>query len=168
MIYDVVEKIYEEGGVFVGGFVRDYIIRGEPFNDFDFYFESPPPWIKEWDFWGYAHRRKIGGKDFHCQKVPFDWDLSCNFFNFSKEKGLFAKPITSTFCHEKAFEMILGKEFAYLEPRSGNLRVKMLQRGWINREVNFGKKDLATAPEAGSWDSMQNVFLDRFNRFING
>lgn len=166
MVRQVVQKIYQEGGVFVGGFVRDYLIRQEPFNDFDFYFESPPPWIQEWDFWGCAHRRKTAGKDFHCQKVPFDWDLSCNFFNFSKEKGLFAKPVTSVFPHSEAFDLVLKKEFAYLEPRAGNLRIKMLQRGWHSRVVNFGKRESAWAPLSGPWDAMQGVFRERFDRWV--
>jgi hypothetical protein len=161
----MIEKIYQSNGIFTGGIVRDYLLLGECFNDVDFYFNQQPEWILQWS----NNRQKFWLTKncvvYHCQKSPFNWDLSCNLFNFSKERGIFAKPSIHKFDYEKAFEMLLHKRFSLLHLVAMNLKLKMIGRGWI-AEPSFYETQEEQAPEHGSWEKYSDLARERIKELF--
>jgi hypothetical protein len=162
----MIKQIYESNGTFTGGIVRDYLLLGEMFNDVDFYFNTEPKWIYEW---ANNHQKFWMVKDcvtYHCQKVPFNWDLSCNLFNFSKERGIFAKPSIHKFNYEVAFEMLLNKRFVLLHKFAINLKFKMIARGWV-AEPSFYETQEEQAPKHGSWEQYSEIASERMKALFD-
>lgn len=143
-------KIIQDGGLFCGGFVRDYLIRGESFNDIDFYFPShiPEPYVS-WQFIGGAKTKIIDGKKYHCGTSPYD--LTCNVFSFDGQK-IVARPTYMEFSYARSWEMIFKKEFVLTEIKDVCCAAKMQRRGWNKVGYDCRKRTEPFAPTAGIWD----------------
>lgn len=164
----MIRRLYEAGANFTGGFVRDYLIRGECFNDVDFYFDEEPDWIRQWEQNNrrfFIHENCI---EYHCQRIiqgSSTQDLSCNMFSFNKDRGIFARPSPYMFNYELGFKMLLNKQFAVLDLRDANIRFKMIERGWTEIYVTKMKGPI-TAPEHGSWDEHSKMARERLEELL--
>jgi len=164
----MIRKLYEAGANFTGGFVRDYLVRGECFNDVDFYFDEEPDWIQEWEQNGKRFFIYQDCIEYHCQRIipgSSTQDLSCNLFSFNKERGLFARPTPYVFDYELGFKMLLNKQFAVLDLKDANIRFKMVERGWT--EIWVSKRtSIVTAPEHGIWDEHTQTARERLEAVL--
>jgi hypothetical protein len=149
MLKEHLIDIVESGGLFCGGLVRDYLIRGEPFNDVDFYFqgEIPEPYAS-WPFVGGAKTQFFEGTKFHCGTSPYD--LTCNVFSFDGE-GIVARPTYMMTSYGKSWEMIFEKRFIYTHRQDAGAREKMKRRGWIMDGIDFNRRPDPHAPTSGPW-----------------
>lgn len=148
-------KIIQDGGLFCGGFVRDYLIRNESFNDIDFYFPSyvPEPYAS-WKFIGRAKTMIIDGKKFHCGTSPYD--LTCNVFSFNGE-NIIARPTFMEFSYARSWNMIFKKEFVLTETKDVFCAAKMQRRGWDKVECDFRKRSEPLAPCFGVWSDFKEA-----------
>lgn len=164
----MIAKILESGGMLTGGIVRDWLIRGETFNDVDFYFDQEPEWILEWGSKNKRLFREVDCVTYHCQRIvpgTSTQDLTCNLFSFSLKRGLFARPSPYDFDYNYGFAMLLQKEFGVLDLRDANIRFKMIGRGW--KEIYMPKKRREVyAPESGIWDAYSDLARQRLNLIL--
>lgn len=164
----MIAKILEAGGMLTGGIVRDYLIRGECFNDVDFYFDEEPDWILEWGSNKKRLSREIDCITYHCQRIvpgTSTQDLTCNLFCFNLKRGLFARPSPYDFDYNYGFAMLLQKEFGVLDLRDANIRFKMVARGW--REIYMPKRrGEIYAPEHGIWDEHTQTARERLEAVL--
>jgi len=153
-------KIIKDGGLFCGGFVRDYLIRGKQFNDIDFYFPSKTtePYAS-WPFIGGAKTQFFEGTKFHCGTSPYD--LTCNVFSFDGEK-IIARPTFMMFSYVRSWEMIFRKEFIFTEIKDASSAAKMQRRGWGKLGSDFRKRTEPLAPSAGPWSDF-TMAAERFH-----
>ena len=153
-------KIIKDGGLFCGGFVRDYLIRGKDYNDIDFYFptDTPEPYAS-WKFIGGAKTMIIDGKKFHCGTSPYD--LTCNVFSFDGEK-IVARPTFMEFSYTRSWEMIFRKEFVFTEIKDASSAAKMQRRGWSKVGSDFRKRPEPFAPSCGAWSYFKQA-KERFD-----
>lgn len=157
-------KIIKDGGLFCGGFVRDYLIRGEDYNDIDFYFSSemPEPYVS-WPFIGGAKTKFFEGTKFHCGTSPYD--ITCNVFSFDGEK-IVARPTYMEFSYTRSWEMIFKKEFVFTTMKDISSAEKMKRRGWIKVESDLRKRKKPFAPQEGIWLDF-TLAKERFDKLIN-
>lgn len=155
MLKELLNNILKAGGLFCGGFVRDYLIRGEDYNDIDFYFplDIPEPYAS-WKFIGGAKTMIIAGKKFHCATSPYD--LTCNVFSFDGEK-IVARPTYIEFSYAKSWEMIFKKQFVYTNRPDTGAREKMKRRGWEMVSIDFRKRPEPFAPSCGVWSDFKQA-----------
>jgi hypothetical protein len=160
MLKEPLNDVLKAGGLFCGGFVRDYLIRGEQFNDLDFYFpkEIPEPYAS-WPFIGGAKTKFFEGTKFHCGISPYD--LTCNVFSFDGEK-IVARPTYMTASYAAAWRMILEKRFIFTNLADIIAREKMKRRGWIMEGIDFKRRTDPYAPTAGPW-SYFTLAAERFH-----
>ena len=159
MLKEPLNDILKAGGFFCGGFVRDYLIRGESFNDIDFYFEGsiPKPYAS-WPFIGGAKTQFFEGTKFHCGTSPYD--LTCNVFSFDG-KGIVARPTYMMASYAKAWEMLFEKRFIYTHRQDAGAREKMKRRGWIMDGIDFNRRPAPHAPTSGPWSDF-TLAAERF------
>jgi|GEM_PF-4073915 len=160
MLKEHLIDIVESGGLFCGGFVRDYLIRGEPFDDLDFYFqgEIPEPYAS-WPFVGGAKTQLFEGTKYHCGTSPYD--LTCNVFSFDGEKVV-ARPTYMTTSYAQAWRMIFEKRFIYTHRPDAGAREKMKRRGWIMEGIDFNRRPDPYAPASGPWSDF-TLAAERFH-----
>ena len=164
--------IIGSGGYFCGGFVRDYLIRGESFNDIDFCFNGL--WPNPYASWPLI-RTEVGretaeahidGMKYHCVNLEAI-DLTCNLFCFD---GLKVYPRTCFQYRDrpvdylKAWEMLLKKKFVMQVPAIKNvkLRAKLTKRGWIDCGIDLVVSTLSTPPPVGPWSDF-TLAKERFD-----
>lgn len=153
-------EIIKAGGLFCGGFVRDYLIRGEEYNDIDFYFPTttPEPY-SSWEFIGGAKTMFFNGKKFHCGTSPYD--ITCNVFSFDGEK-IVARPTYMEFSYTRSWEMIFKKEFVFTTMKDISSAEKMKRRGWVKVGSDFRKRSEPLAPSCGMWSDF-TLAKERFD-----
>ena len=153
--------IIKSGGYFCGGFVRDYLIRGESFSDIDFCFAGK--WPNPYAYWPLIRteiRREtaethIDGMKYHCVNLEAI-DLTCNLFCFDGFK-VYPRPCfqyrDKPVDYFKAWEMLLEKKFVMQIPAIKNLklRAKLTKRGWIDCGIDLVVNTLAIPPKFGPW-----------------
>lgn len=160
---DIIFNLLHEGYYLYGGFVRDYLIRGETFSDIDYYKDSFNGKIlnvitKYGLFQAGQEDQSICRVNYHFKLRSFSNDLSCNFFGFNKD-GFFALPTEHDFCYNKAFEMILNKEYYYL---GGEVNQnKLMSRGWKKVGEENNKREDITAPSEGIWNEYTAIAFDK-------
>jgi hypothetical protein len=153
--------ILKAGGLFCGGFVRDYLIRGEPFNDVDFYFPKviPEPYAS-WKFVGGAKTIIIDGNKFHCCDNSY-FDISCNIFSFDGQ-GIVARPTYMEFSYTRSWQMLFNKSFIFNDLRDVRVSEKMKRRGWQMAAIDFRKRAEPFAPSCGVWSDF-TLAKERFD-----
>jgi hypothetical protein len=152
--------ILKDGGLFCGGFVRDYLIRGEEYDDIDFYFpEVTPEPYASWDIVGGAKTMIMNKKKFHCCKnTPYD--ITCNIFSFNGEK-INARPTLLEVSYTRSWELIFERKFIYSDFRDIRVREKMRRRGWEMVGIDFRKRSEPFAPSHGPWSDF-TLAAERF------
>ena len=131
----------EKGAILRGGFVRDWLIRGEKFTDIDFeLFSEPDEYFKSWEdhpaAWASSYFIKakvVDGMWFDVIRKPVNnelCELSCNIFGFDGNR-LVLLPFPTKFCPKKSWEMILEKKFTRLFDRAAPDAVgKIAEKKW--------------------------------------
>ena len=154
-------NIIRAGGHFCGGFVRDFLIRGESFNDIDFCFNHK--WPEPFASWPLIRILKgretaekfIDGMKYHCVNLE-PIDLTCNLFCFDGSK-IFAR---SSFEYRdrplnyiEAWEMLLEKKFIMQVPAIKNVKLsaKLTKRGWVDCGIDLVTDRVATPPACNPW-----------------
>jgi len=176
-MHRVIYKILNTDGFLSGGFVRDFLIRGEKFSDVDYGFHN--------SFSENNMRRTINiigkgevnlnfleqkdwldGLLFHYCPRTYYYDLSCNLFGFDKN-GFFPFPSFHTFDLNKAWELILNKKFYKL--CDGKLTTnKMLNLGWkMEDEINDKENQIIKHPRNGIWNNYDKIAMQRLNELIH-
>lgn len=175
-MHKVISKILNSNGFFTGGFVRDYLIRGEKFSDIDYAFYDSlsvnhlDKLIKiegkgQIDLAHLEQRDWINGLFFHYCPTIYYYDLSCNLFGFDK-KGFFPLPSFHKFNLNKAWDLILNKKFYKL--CDGKLTIdKMLNLGWeMEDEINDKQKQIIHHQRDGIWNDYNEKAMERLNELI--
>ena len=165
---ELLSKIIDCGGIFCGGFVRDYLIRGEQFNDIDFFFfgEWPHP-FSAWPLIRSEHGRETAeyhadGIKFHCVRLE-PIDLTCNLFCFDGQK-IFPRKCFNPIDYKKAWEMLLNKQFIQQVPAIKNiaLKTKLLKRRWEFHGISMATKTIANPNISGPWSDF-TLAAERFH-----
>lgn len=160
----IINEILGRGGHFVGGFVRDYLIRGEAFSDIDFV-------LPQEENLGISLSKKtqthaefnFDNTTFHWQYSAFQTDLSCNFFHYSSD-GIVAKPTKINYSYEHSFELIKEKRFVYFTQNDMRIRHKMVCRGWIMTDsLHKQIRPTLHAPKHGSWEALNQIAKQRID-----
>ena len=100
---EILSSILSRGGFLCGGFVRDWLILEEEYNDIDFYFRGEiPAEFNSWKSNGRARVNEIDGVTYHIVLMNLDSDLSCNLFCFDGQR-LFARPTRVLFSYAKSW-----------------------------------------------------------------
>jgi len=166
---DLLNDVLVKGGFFCGGFVRDYLIRGEPFNDIDFFF--PGEWPEPYRSWHY--RRDIPGKEvvenyadgikYNCIKIE-PLEFSCNVFCFDG-KNIFPRACCKPMDYVKAWELLLQKKYVMQVPGIKNVvfEVKIKKRGWKKAEAVWTHGEIEEPPVTGPWVDFKEA-KERFNK----
>ena len=165
---ELLNKIISSGGVFCGGFVRDYLIRGEKFNDIDFLFSDG--WPHPFSAWPLI-RTEIGretaemhidGMKYHCVRLE-PIDLTCNMFCFDGEK-VFPRKCFEPINYAEAWKLLLNKQFVQQVPAIKNvaLKVKLVKRGWEFLGITITNKRMAIPPTSGPWSDF-TMAAERFS-----
>jgi len=172
MTSQILSHLLDKDGVFYGGFVRDYLIRGESFGDIDYYFNNEFSYDfrtklfyidnQPINFTSTDERRKyIFGKEYHFFHRSYYYDLSCNLFGFDKD-GFF--PLVSQHKDvdlDKAWNGILNKEFYKLS--HGKLTIDKLRiKGWkMIDETTDLCQDLILRDRNGIWQQYNEIAFQR-------
>ena len=160
----IINEILQRGGELLGGFVRDYLIRGEAFSDIDFV-------LPRHEDLGIGLSKKsqthaefiIDNTRFHWQYSAFETDLSCNFFHYSLH-GIVAKPTKINYSYERSFGLIKDKEFAYFAQSCMPIRRKMILRGWVMAEsLHKQIRPTLHAPKHGTWEALNHIAQQRID-----
>lgn len=176
-MHKVISKILNSNGFFTGGFVRDYLIRGEKFSDIDYAFHDSLSanhldkiinieGVGEIDLGHLEQRDWIKGLFFHyCPRIYY-YDLSCNLFGFDKN-GFFPLPSFHTFSLNKSWELILEKKFYKL--CDGKLTTnKMLNLGWeMNGDIEDKQEQIIHHNRKGIWNDYNKIAINRLNELIH-
>lgn len=150
---EILNNIIASGGFLCGGFVRDWLILGEKYNDIDFYFEKQiPDEFASWKSNGRARVNQIDGVTYHIVAMNPHSDLSCNLFCFDGQK-LFARPTRVLFSYAKSWELIFEKKFVYTNTLDIRCRTKMLNKGWTQDRIDMRQRKEPLAPICGDWSS---------------
>lgn len=160
----IINEILQRGGQLLGGFVRDYLIRGEAFSDIDFVLpqEENLGVSLSKESQNYAEF-VLDNTTFHWQYDAFQTDLSCNFFHYSSE-GIVAKPTKISYSYERSFELIKDMEFVYFTQSCMPIRRKMISRGWVMAEsLHKQIRPTLHAPKHGSWEALNNIAKQRID-----
>lgn len=159
----LISKILDHGGVFIGGFVRDYLILGEHYNDIDFILRKDAGikitnWKDSYMGREFVHNDTV----FHWQYSFFPTDISCNFFGFSSE-GIISRPTKINYSYEKSLRLIFEKKYVYFCPQDDmRVALKMRKRGWkmcqmLPNQITTEMK----SPLHGSWESLNDEATKR-------
>lgn len=165
----ILSYLLEDGGIFYGGFVRDYLIRGESFNDIDYSFADEMSIDKTLyiddvpvNFADTEERRKmIFGKEYHFFHRSYYYDLSCNLFGFDKD-GFFPLPSQHKDVDlDKCWNGILNKEFYKIS--RGILKTdKLKMRGWeMIDETTDLSQDIIIKDRTGIWQDYNEIAFQR-------
>lgn len=168
----LLNRIICAGGRLCGGFVRDYLIRGESFNDIDFTFNCK--WPEPYASWRFIRTSKgretaeniIDGMKYHCVNLE-PTDLTCNLFLFDGV-SVFPRPCfqyrDKPIDYSEAWEMLLQKKFVMQVPAFKNvkLRAKLIKRGWEHCGVGLSIKTIAQPPSHGPWSDF-TLAKERFD-----
>ena len=168
----LLNDIAKAGGCFCGGFVRDYLIRGESFNDIDFCFAGK--WPNPYAHWPLIRTElgretaetHIDGIKYHCVNLEAI-DLTCNLFCFDGFR-VYPRPCfqyrDKPVDYFKAWEMLLEKKFVMQIPAIKNLklRAKLTKRGWIDCGIDLVVNTLAIPPKFGPWSDF-TLAKERFD-----
>ena len=158
----MLNSILDCGGFVCGGFVRDWLILGEQYNDIDFYFQGDiPAQFDSWKSNGRAKVNVIDGVTYHIVLMNPDSDLSCNLFCFDGKK-LFARPTKVLFSYAKSWDLIFEKKFVYTNPLDFRCRTKMLEKGWTQERIDTRKRNEFSAPLYGPWSDF-TLAKERFD-----
>lgn len=155
-------NILSKQGFICGGFVRDWLILGEQYNDIDFYFNGDLP--EEYNSWrsnGRARVNEIDGVTCHIVTMNPDSDLSCNLFCFDGQR-LFARPTRVLFSYAKSWSLIFEKKFVYTSALDIRCRTKMLNKGWIQDRIDTRQGADFLAPQYGPWSDF-TLAKERFD-----
>ena len=168
----LLNDIAKAGGYFCGGFVRDYLIRGESFNDIDFCFAGkwPNPYVS-WPLIRTEIGREtaeahIDGIKYHCVNLELI-DLTCNLFCFDGVK-IYPRPCfryrDKSVNYVEAWEMIFEKKFVMQVPAIKNvkLRAKLTKRGWEDCGIDLTINKITTPPSSGPWSDFM-LAKERFD-----
>jgi hypothetical protein len=159
---EILNRVLEYGGFICGGFVRDWLILREEFNDIDFYFEGDiPAEFNSWKSNGRARVKEIDGFTYHIVSMNPQSDLSCNLFCFDGQK-LFARPTRVLFSYAKSWSLIFEKKFVYTNALDIRCRTKMLGKGWTQDRIDTRQREEASAPLCGPWSDF-TLAKERFN-----
>lgn len=160
----IINEILHRGGHLVGGFVRDYLIRGEKFSDIDFVLPQHEVLGISLSKQSQTHAEFIiDNTRFHWQYKAFEVDLSCNFFHYSLH-GLLAKPTKINYSYERSFELIKDKGFVYFAQSCIPIRRRMILKGWVM--VDSLHKQIRTtlhAPKHGTWEDLNHISQQRID-----
>jgi len=175
-MHKVVSKILNSKGFFIGGFVRDYLIRGEKFSDIDYNFHDNAcmrPTEKtillrgkgDVNLADLEQKDYLEGLLFHYCPRSYYYDLSCNLFGFD-EDGFFPLPSYHKFDLEKAWELILEKKFYKL--CNGKLTInKMLSAKWeFIGEINDRQSQIISHQRDGVWTKYNDKAMERVNQLL--
>lgn len=177
-MHKAISKILEQDGFFFGGFVRDFLIRGEKFSDIDYcfsnssYLELMNAYILDSNFNNKIDLANlmeisyIDGLNFHYSPVRgYYYDLSCNLFGFDKN-GFFPLPSFHSFDLNKAWELLINKKFFKL--CDGRLTIKkMIRNGWeCVGEIDDMQDQIICHNKNGIWNSYNNIAIQRLNELI--
>jgi hypothetical protein len=168
---DLLSDIVKKGGIFCGGFVRDYLIRGEPFSDIDFYF--PGKWPEPYVSWDYKRsiknqevvQRFIDGVKFDCIKMkPFQ--CTCNIFSFDGEK-IFPRACCKPLDYLQAWELLLEKKFILQIPALENViyEQKIKRKGWKKHGTVYITGEIEEPPTIGPWTNFVEA-KERFGKLL--
>lgn len=170
---DLLNDVVGKGGFFCGGFVRDYLIRGETFNDIDFCFRGE--WPEPYNSWtpisvvknSRTVESRIDGMKFQCVELE-NFDLSCNVFSFDGQ-NLFPRTFASPFNYLEAWDLIFRKKFITQVPGIKNirLRAKLQKKGWEQEGMVFLDGRIETPPATGPWTNFVEA-KQRFDRLAVG
>lgn len=182
-LFEQINEILDKGGLINGGFVRDFLIRGEPFKDIDFVFfgleRHPFPDWENYSNFGLEHnvkKKTVDGYELNVMNnpQPFYNEISCNRFSFDGSR-LYLKKSTIDFCPMKCFEMILKKELTKFHDPNHQYMVAMnlkkfyalRSRGWkwdkMAREVN---KPVEQHDPYGPWSDFK-LAKERYDQFFS-
>jgi hypothetical protein len=169
---DLLNDIISKGGIFCGGFVRDYLICGKTFSDIDFFF--PGEWPEPYKSWHYIRafknqevvENRIDGIKYHCLKVE-PLELSCNVFCFDG-KNIFPRACYKPMDYLRAWELLLDKKFIMQVPGMKNIRLeyKLNKKGWQKTDTVCITKELEEPPTVGPWTNFVEA-KQRFDKLIN-
>jgi hypothetical protein len=159
---EILNSILSCGGLFCGGFVRDWLILGGEYNDIDFYFEGTiPEKFRSWKSNGRARVNVIDGVIFSLIIMNPHSDLSCNLFCFDGEK-IFARPTRVLFSYAKSWELIFDKKFVYTNETDIRCRIKMLEKGWTQDRIDTRQRAVVSSPLYGPWSDF-TLAKERFD-----
>jgi len=169
----ILSFILEKNAFFYGGFVRDYLIRGEKFNDIDYDFhhgdiDSKEGTIninnKKITIGNIQERKKIFfNHKYHYYHRMYYYDLSCNLFGFDKD-GFFPLPCEHpNVDFEKVWQAILNKEFYILCKPNRRIRLKnFLSRNWkIAGEAISESNKIIYRDRTGIWQNYNEIAFER-------
>jgi hypothetical protein len=167
----ILSHILNKDGVLYGGFVRDYLIRGEDFRDIDYYFNNqfanPNNRLlyinnQPLDLTSIEEPVKfIFGKEYHIFYRSYYYDLSCNLFGFDKD-GFFPLPTQHKDVDlDKAWKGILNKEFYKLS--YGRLSInKLITKGWkMFDETSDLCQEIIVRDRSGIWQEYNQIAFQR-------
>lgn len=187
-LFDTMQKLVCDGMVMTGGFIRDFLIRGEEFLDIDFYaLEKVRSKVTEgWDHAvqpqfvvfckNNVWKKTIDGITINVIEKDLSYfnDVSCNRFGFDGEK-IYLKKSTLSMCPVKSWEKIFKKEFMIGDGifKSGDSRrvaTKLFKRGWTwdgkwgGERKDF--KNLEDHDPSGPWTDFREA-KRRFDEFFS-
>ena len=175
-MHPVISRLLIVKGFFLGGFVRDFLIRGEKFQDIDYSFHYPFA-LSDSDATilnqneiirlddSEESKRRINGLYFHYCPTSYYYDLSCNLFGFDKD-GFFPLPSYHLFDLNKAWELILDKKFYKL--CDGKLTTqKMLRQNWeMVGEIQDKENQIIHHDRNGIWNDYNKIAKQRLNELV--
>ena len=169
---DIIFNLLYSDYYLYGGFVRDYLILGERFSDVDYYGKNSNVKLLNVKtnhglFQAGLSEQSVCKVSYHFQLRSYFNDLSCNFFGFDKN-GFFALPTEHSFCYNKAFELILNKQYYDLGGQVNES--KLMLKGWKRVGKENDKRDEITAPTEGVWTEYNAIAFERIreiDKFIN-
>lgn len=168
----LLEKIFNQG-YFTGGFVRDYLFLNESFKDIDFrLYDLNSLDFKDWNVNLYTRSKIIQNIKFECQTLDPIIDVSCNLFSFNKN-GIFVRSNNNEVDYDKAWDLLLRKEFIFLNSSEIHRRIKMINNGWKLNSINFKKRTGLTGEiYDGKWKNYNSIVFKRYlklsDKFISG
>lgn len=164
--------------IFWGGFVRDYLIRGESFNDIDI-----DPSQCEVNLIDYLDNNYSEFKttcnffptyiinNYKIQIVHLNGkegfkpiDLSCNIFGF-KNREIVPLDFPNSCDFEEHFNLILKKEMYLLSKNDIRRAKKFQERGWKINGFKFHKEENAKVRNV--WENYNQIARKRFDKIVN-
>jgi hypothetical protein len=168
---DLLNDVLGKGGIFCGGFVRDYLIRGEAFSDIDFFF--PGEWPEPYISWKYRRdwpghevvENYVNGVKFNCIKIE-PLEFSCNVFCFDG-KNVFPRAVCRPMDYINAWELLLQKKYVMQVPGFKNVvfEHKAKKKGWERAELVWTHGEIDQPPATGPWVDFKEA-KERFDRLM--
>ena len=164
----LLNKIISCGGYFCGGFVRDYLIRGEAFSDIDFSIDGEWPnpfcgWpLIRTELGRETSEKHINGIKYHCVRLE-PIDLTCNLFCFDGTK-IFPRECFQPIDYIRAWELLLNRQFIQQAPAIKNiaLKTKLVKRGWEYVGITMAGNSISIPTKVGPWSDF-TLAKERFD-----